>query len=72
VYNLDSRILAAIKSERGVVEPASERKREEVASAPPRRSAPPPVRNTSTSFFQSPFFGAPSYARQTSPRAVYR
>jgi murein L,D-transpeptidase YcbB/YkuD len=73
VYNLDSRMLAAIKSERGVVEPASERKREEVASAPPRRSAPPPpVRNTSTSIFQSPFFGAPSYARQTSPRAVYR
>jgi murein L,D-transpeptidase YcbB/YkuD len=70
VYNLDSRTLAAIKSERGGIEPASERKREEVASAPPRRSAPPPVRNTST--FQSPFFAAPSYARQTSPRAVYR
>ena len=73
VYNLDSRTLAAIKSERGGIEPASERKREEVASAQPRRSAPPPpVRNTSNSFLQSPFFGAPSYARQTSPRAVYR
>jgi len=32
VYNLDSRTLAAIKSERGMVEPMQERKREEVAS----------------------------------------
>ena len=73
VYNLDSRTLAAIKSERGGIEPASERKREpEVASTSTRRSAPPPMRDTSTLFFQSPFFAAPSYARQTSPRAVYR
>ena len=43
VYNLDSRTLAAIKSERGIVEPAPERKREqEMASGPgPRRSARP-------------------------------
>ena len=33
VYNLDSRTLAAIKSERGVVEPMQERKREEIVSA---------------------------------------
>ena len=50
VYNLDSRTLAAIKSERGVIDSASERKREpENASGTPRRSArtsffPPHVR----------------------------
>ena len=39
VYDLDSRTLAAIKSERGVIEPAPERKREEIASRSTRRSA---------------------------------
>ena len=33
VYNLDSRTLAAIKSERGVIEPPQERKREEEVAA---------------------------------------
>jgi len=41
LYNLDSRTLAAIKSERGVVEPQSERKREpEVASSTVRARQP--------------------------------
>jgi murein L,D-transpeptidase YcbB/YkuD len=39
VYGLDGRTLAAIRSDRGAVDPASERKREEVASRPARRAA---------------------------------
>ena len=39
VYNLDSRTLAAIKSERGNLEPAPERKREEIARSSPRKPA---------------------------------
>ena len=38
IYNLDSRTLAAIKSDRSVVEPMQERKREEVASTSQRRA----------------------------------
>ena len=38
IYDLDSRTLAAIKSERGMVEPMQERKREEVASTSQRRA----------------------------------
>ena len=73
VYNLDSRTLAAIKSERGGIEPASERKREEVASAPhPQVGTAADAQYFERLSFQSPFFAAPSYARQTSPRAVYR
>ena len=42
VYNLDSRTLAAIKRERGNLEPAPERKREqEVAGSGPRKPAAP-------------------------------
>jgi murein L,D-transpeptidase YcbB/YkuD len=41
VYNLDSRTLAAIKTERGNLEPAPERKREEIAGSSPRKPAPP-------------------------------
>ncbi len=39
VYNLDSRTLAAIKSERGGLEPAPARKREEIAGSSPRKPA---------------------------------
>ena len=43
VYGLDGRTLAAIKSERGIIDPIQERKREqEVASAQRRAVAPPP------------------------------
>jgi murein L,D-transpeptidase YcbB/YkuD len=83
VYNLDSRTLAAIKSERGIIESASERKREqEIASGTPRRSArtsffPPmfdsPYRGTRAPYGSS--YGAPYggayYARPRPPRAVY-
>jgi murein L,D-transpeptidase YcbB/YkuD len=41
IYNLDSRTLAAIKSDRSNVEPASERKREEIAGTSPRKPAAP-------------------------------
>jgi murein L,D-transpeptidase YcbB/YkuD len=41
VYNLDSRTLAAIKSERGDIEPASVRKQEQETASGPRRSARP-------------------------------
>jgi len=41
IYNLDSRTLAAIKTERGNLEPAPERKREEIAGSSPRKPAPP-------------------------------
>ena len=79
VYNLDSRTLAAIKRERGVVEPAQERKEEQVASsASGNRKV---VRTSrSTSPFQSMFYETPSYApayaptnaRPFPPRVIYR
>jgi murein L,D-transpeptidase YcbB/YkuD len=79
VYNLDSRTLAAIRSERGTVEPAPERKREpEMASnTSPRRSArPSPPPSPSSSYpgflFQPAPYDALSYARPQPPRAVYR
>jgi L,D-transpeptidase YcbB len=87
VYNLDSRTLAAIKSERGVVESPSERKHEqEIASGTGRRPA-----RAARSFFPSVFSGGPYgggsngspygrssgrsygdvYARPRPPRGVY-
>jgi L,D-transpeptidase YcbB len=45
IYNLDSRTLAAIKRERGNLEPAPERKREqEMAGSSPRKRVAPPAR----------------------------
>ena len=41
VYNLDSRTLAAIKSERGRLDPAPARKREEIAGSSPRKPVSP-------------------------------
>lgn len=41
IYNLDARTIAAIKTERGNLEPAPERKREEIAGSSPRKPAPP-------------------------------
>jgi murein L,D-transpeptidase YcbB/YkuD len=77
IYNLDSRTLAAIRSERGTLEPARERKREpEMASnTSPRRSArpsPPPPSSPYPSFFQPAPYDALSYARPQPPRAIYR
>ncbi len=73
VYGLDGRTLAAIKSERGIIDPLQERKREqEVASAQRRAVAPPP---RTVSFFESLFGGGssrPAPARPVPPRAVSR
>jgi murein L,D-transpeptidase YcbB/YkuD len=41
IYNLDSRTLAAIRSERGNLEPAPPRHREEIAGSSPRKPATP-------------------------------
>ena len=84
VYGLDSRTLAAIRSERGTVEPASERKREEIASRSTRRSAaarsasdkpaaPATLgpRPADAFGYAGPSYAAPSYGRGQAPR-VYR
>jgi murein L,D-transpeptidase YcbB/YkuD len=63
IYGLDSRTLAAIRSERGVIEPTPEGKGEqpEVASAAPPGKRRPPVATPSTiSYLQSFFFGGPA------------
>jgi murein L,D-transpeptidase YcbB/YkuD len=71
VYNLDSRTLAAIKRERGIVEPAPERKREQetASGSDPRRSARPA---RTGALFQSMSHDTPSYAKPLPPRPVYR
>jgi murein L,D-transpeptidase YcbB/YkuD len=75
VYNIDSRTLAAIKSERGMIEPPQERKREEIASTGRRRVAAPPAQQGRVfSFFEALFGGGPAYApaRPVPPRGVAR
>src|SRR5262249_37356480 len=70
VYNLDSRTLAAIKSERGFVEPGAER-REQIAtrSAPRKAARPAPVAPA----FQSTSYDAPSYyTRPFAFQPIYR
>ena len=74
VYNLDSRTLAAIKSERGMVEPMQERKRDEVASTSSgqRRLASPQAPRV-VSFFEALFGGGHSQqARPVPPRRIAR
>ena len=65
IYNLDSRTLAAIKNDRGVVEPAQERKKEpEVASsgAGKRRTAAAAQQQPRTvNFFEALFGGGRSF-----------
>jgi L,D-transpeptidase YcbB len=70
VYGVDSRTIAAIKSERAVVEPAPEGKPEqqEVASASGRRKAVAPP---AMSFFESLFFGGRQAAPPRPQRGVY-
>src|SRR5262249_47960763 len=61
VYNLDSRTLAAIRSARGVIEPAPERRRGGlVASGSTQRKPAPAVRNGAMS--QSMVYPTPRYA----------
>ncbi len=70
VYNLDSRTLAAIKSERAVVEPPQERPKE-IASSGTRRAMQPP---RTVSFFEQLFGGGQGYQgnRPMPPRRVTR
>jgi hypothetical protein len=70
IYNLDSRTLAAIKSDRSVVEPMQERKRDEVASTSQRR-APQAQAPRIVSFFEA-FFGGGQQGRPVPPRRVTR
>ena len=63
VYNIDGRLIAAVKNERAIIEPAPEGKPQEVASTGGRRRAAAPP---AMSFFQSLFFGGRSAA--TIPR----
>jgi murein L,D-transpeptidase YcbB/YkuD len=68
VYNLDSRTLAAIKSERGIIESTPERKQEMASGSGPNRSARPA---RSGANFQSMSYETPSYTRPT-PGPIYR
>jgi murein L,D-transpeptidase YcbB/YkuD len=69
VYNLDSRTLAAIKSERGSIEPAPTRRREQDTASGPiaQRSARPA---DAGAHLQSTSYEAPGYARRPGP--IYR
>jgi L,D-transpeptidase YcbB len=71
IYNIDSRTLAAIKTERGAIEPPQERKRdEEVVATNQRRSVAHP---RTVSFFEALFgFGRPAQGRPVPPRRVTR
>jgi murein L,D-transpeptidase YcbB/YkuD len=73
IYNIDSRTLAAIKSERGMIEPMQERKREqEVVTTSQRRPGVGPPRNVS--FFEAlfGFGGRPMQGRPVPPRGITR
>jgi murein L,D-transpeptidase YcbB/YkuD len=71
IYNIDSRTLAAIKTERGMIEPPQERKREQEAVATNQRRPGAPPRNVS--FFEALFgFGRPVQARPVPPRGITR
>jgi L,D-transpeptidase YcbB len=71
IYNIDSRTVAAIKTERGAVEPPQERKHEEeVATTSQRRAVAQP---RTVSFFEALFgFGRPAQGRPVPPRRVTR
>src|SRR6266516_1294626 len=70
IYNLDNRTLAAIKTERGMIEPPQERKREEAVATSQRR---PGVAPRNVSFFEALFgFGRPMQARPVPPRGITR
>ena len=68
VYNLDSRTLAAIKGERGIMEPPPERKQEVASESGAHRSARPARTGAN---FQSTFSEEPSYTRPM-PGPIYR
>ena len=66
IYGLDGRTLAAIKSERGHLEQAPERKREEIATAPRKPAAP-----ARTGALSQSTYTTPGYARQLPP-SIFR
>jgi hypothetical protein len=69
LYNLDSRTLAAIKSERGIMEGAPERKRDqEIASGTGVTKPARPARTAA----QSTPFQAPSYTPPLAFQPIYR
>jgi L,D-transpeptidase YcbB len=73
IYTIDSRTFAAIKSERGMIEPMQERKREqEVAATSQRRPGVAPPRTVS--FFEAlfGFGGRPAQSRPVPPRGITR
>jgi len=74
VYNLDGRTLAAIKSERGVVEPPQERKPEVASGSGGQRRVVAVQQRPILSFFGSFFGGGPAYyqSRPQPPRRVGR
>src|SRR5262249_14815829 len=73
IYNIDSRTLAAIKSERGMIEPMQERKREQeaVATSPRPAHVPPP---RAVSFVEALFVcgGSAGQGRPVPPRGITR
>jgi murein L,D-transpeptidase YcbB/YkuD len=71
VYGLDARTMAAIKSERGTIEPMEERKREVVASGAQTRRPMMPQRSFS-SFFEGLFGGPGPGPAPTPPRRIAR
>ena len=66
VYGLDSRMIAALKSERGVVEPQQERAKEVASSSSGQRRA-----QRTVSFFEQ-LFGSGGTFRPSPPRRVSR
>jgi L,D-transpeptidase YcbB len=72
IYNIDSRTLAAIKSERGMIEPPQERKREQEVVATSQRR--PGGATPRVSFFEAlfGFGGRPAQGRPVPPRGISR
>jgi murein L,D-transpeptidase YcbB/YkuD len=69
LYNLDSRTLAAIKRERGNLEPAPERKRDqEIAAGTGTTRSARPARTAT----QSMIYETPGYARPLTAQPIYR
>ena len=78
VYNLDSRTLAAIKSEHGTAEPPSQRNSEpeKVAFEAPRKPERTHARSAARhmrapSHYQSTVYGASGYSGLLPPRSIY-
>src|SRR5262245_4609189 len=73
IYNIDSRTFAAIKSERGMIEPMQERKREQELAATSQRR-PGVASPRSVSFFEAlfGFGGRPVQGRPVPPRGITR